>query len=133
MGSSDLMKWGVLALSLAALIGGTYQTGYRAAAMKKDAEIAVIRAEQVAGLLAAEQAHNAKLEQAAAEWRQRLESAERQAHALASAKNELIRQSETLWGRIHATVKQDEARGSCINGLGPDSLRLYNQALGYAD
>ena len=133
MGSSDLMKWGVLALSLAALIGGTYQTGYRTAAMKKNAEIAVIRAEQVAGLLAAEQAHNAKLEQAEAEWRQRLESAERQARGLAAAKNELIRQSETLRGRIHATVKQDEALGGCINGLGPDSLRLYNQALGYAD
>ena len=80
------MGRGVLALSLTALIGGTYQTGYRAAAMKKDAEIAVIRAEQVAGLLAAEQAHNAKLEQAAAEWRQRQESAERQARSLAAAK-----------------------------------------------
>lgn len=79
------------------------------------------------------QLYNAKLEQAAAEWRQRLESAERQARGLAAAKNELIRQSETLRGRIHATVKQDEARGGCINGLGPDSLRLYNQALGYAD
>ena len=130
---SDLMKWGVLALSLTALIGGTYQTGYRSAAMKKDAEIAVIHAEQVAGLLAAEQAQNAQMEQAAAEWRQRLESAERQARGLAAAKNELIRQSETLRGRIHATVKQDEARGSCINGLGPDSLRLYTQARGYAD
>ena len=133
MGSSDLMKWGVLALSLAALIGGTYQTGYRAAEVKKSAEIAVIHANHLAGLLAAEQAHNAKLEQAAAEWQQRLESAEWQARALAVAKNELIRQSETLRGKIHATVKQDEARGGCINGLGPDSLRLYNQALGYAD
>ena len=56
-----MMKWGVLALSLAALIGGTYQTGYRAAAMKKDAEIAVIRAEPVGGLRAAELANNAKL------------------------------------------------------------------------
>ena len=85
--------------------------------MKKSAEIAVIHANHLAGLLAAEQAHNAKLEQAAAEWRQRQESAERQARALAAAKNELIRQSETLRGIIHATVKQDEARGGCINGL----------------
>lgn len=120
----------IAVLLLIAAVSVLYFCSYRAAKNQADAEKAEIIATYQASALAAEQQYAAKLAEAAAEKQKWMDFAQAQSRDLAAAYQEIDRQAAQLEEQIDATVQQD---GSRFSGIGHDSVRLYNRALGYAD
>ncbi|QEY23521.1 MULTISPECIES: hypothetical protein [Neisseriaceae] len=117
-------------LLLVAAVSALYFCGYQAAAKQADADKAEIIATYQASALAAEQQYAAKLAEAAAEKQKWMDFAQQQSRDLAAAYQEIDRQAAQLEKQIDETVQKD---GGGFNGIGSDSVRLYNRALGHAD
>lgn len=118
-------------LGLAALLaaaGTAYHAGYRAAALKGEAEKERIVGEWQKQAAASAQAYIAALKQAQAEQQRQRERADRLGVELAAARRQIDIQTASIEQEIPHAVEQD---GSRFNGLGDDSLRLYKRALGY--
>ncbi|MFC3875331.1 hypothetical protein [Neisseria musculi] len=130
-----LIKYGVAALAAAALLGGVWYGGFQTAFKRQQAVIEQIKAEAAEGRLKAEQAYAAELEKALAEQKKWQDFAQSESAKLAQANRELDRRAAAIEKEIHHVIEKDKSAngGRCVDGLGADSLRLYRQALGYAD
>ena len=104
----------------ALIVLGIWLSGYHYAADKADAkQTALITAYQ-----------NSSMEAAQAETKRWHDFAQRQSIELASALSELDKNKNTLQEQTHDAIKKD---GNGFNGIGSNSLHLYNRAFGYPD
>ena len=115
-------------LLLAAAVLVLYFSGYQAAAKQAETDKAEIIATYQASALAAEQIYTEKLKAAHQEKQRWFDFAQQQSRDLAAAYQKIDRQAVQLEKQIDETVQKD---GSRFNGIGADSVRLYNRALGY--
>ncbi|WP_274571571.1 hypothetical protein [Neisseria leonii] len=124
----------VLAVCVAAVYTGGRADGRRLAEAAADREKAELTAAHQAAALAAEQEYAAKLAEAAAEKQKWFDFARKQSAELAAALNRLDIQTAKIEKEIPNAVQKDNDRAAVpYNGIGPDSLRLYNRALGYGE
>lgn len=111
-----------------------YTLGYKHAAKKAAAEKAAVISTYQAAALNAEQQYSAALAEAAAEKQKWFDFAQNQSAKLARAMQAVDAEQGRLKQEIPDAIKRDEQNsGTCHSGLGADSLRLYNRALGYPD
>lgn len=124
--------WPLLAViaSIVLIYFSGYNYGRNKAAEAAAAEKAEIIAIYQGAALAAEIQYSEKLAAAAAEKQKWFDFAQAQSASLAAAYRELDAKSAQLQEQIPHAVKKD---GNGFTGIGPDSLRRYNQALGYSD
>ncbi|ATD64853.1 hypothetical protein ACFPVS_12135 [Neisseria weixii] len=115
---------------LTAAVLALYFFGYQVAEKQAEADKAEIIATYQASALAAEQLYTEKLKAANEEKQKWMDFAQAQSRDLAAAYQQIDRQAVQLEKQIDETVQKD---GSRFNGLGADSVQLYNRALGYAD
>lgn len=115
-------------LLLVAAVLALYFCGYQAAAKKAQTDQAEIIATYQASALAAEQLYTEKLKAAADEKQKWIDFAQAQSRDLAAAYQQIDRQAAQLEKQIDETVQKD---GSRFNGLGADSVQLYNRAIGH--
>ncbi|WP_165006206.1 hypothetical protein [Neisseria yangbaofengii] len=128
--------YAVLAAVLAAaLLGGVWYGGFQTAFNRQQTVIEQIKAAAAESRLQAEQTYSAELEKALAEQKKWQDFAQNQSAQLAQANRELDRRAAAIEKEIHHVIEKDKSAngGRCIDGLGADGLRLYRQALGYAD
>lgn len=115
-------------LLLVATVLTLYFCGYQAAAKKAKTDQAEIIATYQASALAAEQLYAEKLKAANEEKQRWFDFAQAQSRDLAAAYRQIDRQAVQLEKQIDETVQKD---GSRFNGIGADSVQLYNRALGH--
>ena len=118
----------ISALLLVAAVLVLYFCGYQAAAKKAKTDQAEIIATYQASALAAEHLYAEKLKAANAEKQRWFDFAQQQSRDLAAAYQQIDRQAEQLEKQIDETVQKD---GSRFNGMGADSVQLYNRAIGH--
>lgn len=127
-----------MGLALLALLGiaaggfvyhGIYQSGYSAAV--SEYQLRLLHQAEAFDLAKAQaaEASNQALKSAVAREREALTRAERLTDELAHRQRQLVVAQHLLKGKINDAVTHD---GSRFTGLGPDSVRLYARALGYA-
>ena len=83
--------------------------------------------------LSAEREYSARLESVQKQWAQSVSFTAAQSAALAQSNQSLQTQMFQLKKDIPNVIQTDANRSGCVRGLGIDSLRVYNRALGYAD
>ncbi|MRN37623.1 hypothetical protein CRG49_003055 [Neisseria sp. N95_16] len=115
-------------LLLVAAVLALYFCGYQAAAKQAETDKAEIIATYQASALAAEQLYTEKLKAAADEKQKWIDFAQAQSRDLAAAYQQIDRQAAQLEKQIDETVQKD---GSRFNGIGADSVQLYNRAIGH--
>lgn len=115
-------------LLLVAAVLTLYFCGYQAAAKKAKTDQAEIIASYQASALAAEQLYTEKLKAVNDEKQRWFDFAQAQSRDLAAAYRQIDRQAVQLEKQIDETVQKD---GSRFNGMGADSVQLYNRALGH--
>lgn len=115
-------------LLLIAAVLALYFCGYQAAAKQAETDKAEIIATYQASALAAEQLYTEKLKAANEEKQKWMDFAQAQSRDLAAAYQQIDRQAVQLEKQINETVQKD---GSRFNGIGADSVQLYNRALGH--
>ncbi|PJO78203.1 hypothetical protein GJV52_05400 [Neisseria brasiliensis] len=115
-------------LLLVAAVLALYFCGYQAAAKQAETGKAEIIATYQASALAAEQLYTEKLKAAADEKQKWIDFAQAQSRDLAAAYQQIDRQAAQLEKQIDETVQKD---GSRFNGIGADSVQLYNRAIGH--
>lgn len=115
-------------LLLVAAVLALYFCGYQAAAKQAETDKAEIIATYQASALAAEQLYTEKLKAANEEKQRWFDFAQQQSRDLAAAYQQIDRQAVQLEKQINETVQKD---GSRFNGIGADSVQLYNRALGH--
>lgn len=120
----------IAAVVLIGAVLALYFSGYRAAARKAEAEKAALIAAYNHSAQTAAARYAAELETALAEQKKWQDFAQGESAKLAAAMQQIDRQQAQLEKEIHETVQKD---GSRFTGIGADSLRLYNRALGYPD
>ncbi|ROV54490.1 hypothetical protein [Neisseria chenwenguii] len=113
---------------LTAAVLALYFFGYQVAEKQAEADKAEIIATYQASALAAEQLYTEKLKAANEEKQKWMDFAQAQSRDLAAAYQQIDRQAVQLEKQIDETVQKD---GSRFNGLGADSVQLYNRALGH--
>lgn len=125
--------WRLWPLWLALVVGlGAYRAGYRQADTAARLAAATQQAAWQAQRLAAEEAYAAKLAEAAAEKQRWYDFAQVQSSKLAETTRRLDAQAAQIKKEIADAVHGDAQNGGdCRPGLGPDSLHLYQRALGY--
>lgn len=123
--SAGLLVAAVLALYFAGRIDG-YRTAQAEAEQDKQEIIGIYQG----AALAAEQQYSEKLAEAAAEKQKWFDFAQAQSVKLAAANRALDVKTAQLQEQISHAIKKD---GDAFSGIGPDSLREYNRAFGYAD
>ena len=112
------------------MVLGIWLNGYHYAADKADAkQTALITAYQNSSMAAAKQ-YADELKKAQAETKRWHDFAQRQSIELASALSELDKTKNTLQEQTHDAIQKD---GNGFNGIGSNSLHLYNRAFGYPD
>lgn len=121
-------RW-VWLLSAVALAAGVFTAGYRWAERDYLADIARQQAAHAEQQRQQADAQAEALASALREQQQLREQAYQVGVALLQARADLARSQAQLSRRISHVVQQD---GERFTGLGPDSLRLYRAALGYA-
>ena len=104
--------------------------GHRAATETAEKEKAEIISTYQAAALSAEIKYSEKLAEAAAEKQKWFDFAQDQSAKLAAVNRQLDIQTAKLQEQIPNAVQND---GNGFTGIGTDSLRIYNQALGYPD
>ena len=97
-------------------------------AKKAAAEKAEVIATYQASALVAEQLYTEKLKAANEEKQRWFDFAQAQSRDLATAYQQIGRQAAQLEKQIDETVQKD---GNRFNGLGTNSVQLYNRALGH--
>lgn len=115
-------------LLLVAAVLALYFCGYQAAAKQAEIDKAEIIATYQASALAAEQLYAEKLKAANDEKQKWFDFAQQQSRDLAAAYRQIDRQAAQLEKQIDETVQKD---GSRFNGIGADSVQLYNRAFGH--
>lgn len=115
-------------LLLTAAVLALYFSGHHDASLKAKQERAEIIATYQASALAAEQLYAEKLKAANEEKQRWFDFAQQQSLDLAAAYQQIDRQAVQLEKQIDETVQKD---GSRFNGIGADSVQLYNRALGH--
>lgn len=115
-------------LLLVAVVLALYFCGYQAATKQAETEKTEIIATYQASALAAEQLYAEKLKAANEEKQRWFDFAQQQSRDLAAAYQKIDRQTAQLEKQIDETVQKD---GSRFNGIGADSVQLYNRALGH--
>lgn len=121
-------------LTVATSLGSSYLFGYRKAAAQGKTELAALQAKYTAAALAAEREYTAALQQAAAEKQRWQDFAAEQSSKLAAANKKLDVQTALLNKEINHAVQQDNHKHTDgFNGIGPDSVQIYNRAIGYSD
>lgn len=118
----------ILILLIAGAVPTIYFCGYKSSAKKAEAEKAEIIATYQASALVAEQLYTEKLKAANEEKQRWFDFAQVQSRDLATAYQQIGRQAAQLEKQIDETVQKD---GSRFNGLGANSVQLYNRALGH--
>ena len=83
--------------------------------------------------LAAEKQHSEALQQALAEQQKWQLFAQQQGIQLAQTRQQIDLQAARTQKEIPHAIKQDNMGATAYNGIGNDSLHLYNRAFGYAD
>ncbi|WP_062789391.1 hypothetical protein [Aquitalea pelogenes] len=121
-------RW-VWLLGAVTLAAGLFTAGYRWAERSNLADIARQQANYAQQQRQQAEAQAEALVSALRDKQQLEEQAYRVGVALLQARADLARQQAQLSRRIAHVVQQD---GERFTGLGPDSLRLYRAALGYA-
>ena len=115
-------------LLLVAAVLALYFCGYQAAAKQAETDKAEIIATYQASALAAEQLYTEKLKAANEEKQRWFDIAQQQSRDLAAAYQQIDRQAAQWEKQIDETVQKD---GSRFNGIGADSVQLYNRAIGH--
>lgn len=115
-------------LLLVAVVLALYFSGHYDASRKAEQERAEIIATYQASALAAEQLYTEKLKAANEEKQRWFDFAQQQSRDLAAAYQQIDRQAAQWEKQIDETVQKD---GSRFNGIGADSVQLYNRALGH--
>ena len=115
-------------LVLVAVVLVLYFSGYQAAYNQAKTDKAEIIATYQASALAAEQLYAEKLKAANAEKQRWFDFAQQQSRDLAAAYQQIDHQTAQLEKQIDETVQKD---GSRFNGIGADSVQLYNRAFGH--
>ena len=115
-------------LLLVAAVLALYFCGYQAAAKQAETDKAEIIATYQASALAAEQLYTEKLKAANEEKQRWFDFAQQQSRDLAAAYRKIDRQAAQWEKQINETVQKD---GSRFNGIGADSVQLYNRAIGH--
>ena len=128
--SSGVVRYVLIGLLLPCTAWSLYQAGYRAASRQAEKDQAAIVNTYHAAMLAAEQQYSEKLQAAAEEKQKWYELAQTQGLQLADANRKLDMRSANIEKEMSDVIKKD---GSGFNGLGADSVHLYNRAHGYAD
>lgn len=118
----------ILILLIAGAVPAIYFCGYKSSAKKAEAEKAEVIATYQASALAAEQLYTEKLKAANEEKQLWFDFAQAQSRDLATAYQQIGRQAAQLEKQIDETVQKD---GNRFNGLGTNSVQLYNRALGH--
>lgn len=118
----------ILILLIAGAVPAIYFCGYQSSAKKAEAEKAEVIATYQASALAAEQLYTEKLKAANEEKQRWFDFAQAQSRDLANAYRQIDRQAAKLEKQIDETVQKD---GNRFNGLGTNSVQLYNRALGH--
>lgn len=121
-------RW-VWLLGAVTLSAGVFTAGYRCAERGYLADITRLQANYAQQQRQQAEAQAEALASALREQQQLQEQAYQVGVALLQARAELARSQAQLSRRIAHVVQQD---GERFTGLGPDSLRLYRAALGYA-
>ena len=117
----------ILILLIAGAVPTIYFCGYKSSAKKAEAEKAEVIATYQASALAAEQLYT-ELKAANEEKQRWFDFAQAQSRDLATAYQQIGRQAAQLEKQIDETVQKD---GNRFNGLGTNSVQLYNRALGH--
>lgn len=132
---AKLIKYGVAALAAVLLLCAVWYGGFQTAFKRQQVVIGQIKAEAAESRLQAEQTYLAELEKALIEQKKWQDFAQSESAKLAQVKRELDRRAAAIEKEIHHVIEKDKSTngGHCVDGLGADSLRLYRQALGYAD
>lgn len=132
---AKLIKCGVAALAAVLLLCAVWAGGFQTAFKRQQIVIEQIKADDAKARLDAEQAYSAELEKAFAEQKKWQDFAQTQSAKLAETNRELDRRAAAIEKEIHHVIEKDKSAngGHCVDGLGADGLRLYRQALGYAD
>lgn len=125
---SPASVWQVLIVTLLGTAAISAMFGYQAAAKQSEADKAEIIATYQASALAAEQLYTEKLKAANEEKQRWFDFAQQQSRDLAAAYQQIDRQAVQLEKQINETVQKD---GSRFNGMGADSVQLYNRAFGH--
>lgn len=134
MPQTKMIKYALAALAAAVLLGGVWYGGFQTAFKRQQVVIGQIKAEAAESRLQAEQTYLAELEKALIEQKKWQDFAQSESAKLAQVNRELDRRAAAIEKEIHHVIEKDKsANGGCVDGLGADSLRLYRQALGYAD
>ena len=124
----------LLGLAMGALIAaGLYHVGFQAGESKQLATQKQLELQWQGQALAAERAYSSKLEAVQKEWAQSVSFTAAQSAALAESNRAIQSKLTILKKDIPNVIQTDATRSECVRGLGIDSLRLYNRALGYAD
>lgn len=118
----------ILILLIAGAVPTIYFCGYQSSAKKAEAEKAEVIATYQASALVAEQLYTEKLKAANEEKQRWFDFAQAQSRDLATAYQQIGRQAAQLEKQIDETVQKD---GNRFNGLGTNSVQLYNRALGH--
>ncbi|RPD86206.1 hypothetical protein EGK75_07425 [Neisseria weixii] len=132
---AKLIKYGLPALAAVLLLCAVWVGGFQTAFKRQQVVIGQIKAEAAESRLQAEQIYSAELEKALTEQKKWQDFAQSESAKLAQANRELDRRAAALEKEIKNVIEKDKSAngGRCIDGLGADGLRLYRQALGYAD
>ena len=124
----------LLGLAMGALIAaGLYHVGFQAGESKQLAAQKQLELQWQGQALAAERAYSSKLEAVQKEWAQSVSFTAAQSAALAESNRAIQSKLTILKKDIPNVIQTDATRSECVRGLGIDSLRLYNHALGYSD
>lgn len=118
----------ILVLLIAVVVPTISFCGYKSAAKKAETEKAEVIATYQASALVAEQLYTEKLKAANEEKQRWFDFAQAQSRDLATAYQKIGRQAAQLEKQIDETVQKD---GNRFNGLGINSVQLYNRALGH--
>ena len=118
----------ILILLIAGAVPTIYFCSYKSSAKKAEAEKAEVIATYQASALVAEQLYTEKLKAANEEKQRWFDFAQGQSRDLATAYQQIGRQAAQLEKQIDETVQKD---GNRFNGLGTNSVQLYNRALGH--
>ncbi|OHX21227.1 hypothetical protein [Chromobacterium sphagni] len=107
-----------------------YQTGQSLADQRHQVALATLKAQHAAELKQRAEDNVRTLTAASAEQKRLADLVHQVGWQLLQARGELARSQAQLKERIPNATQRD---GAAFTGLGPDSLRLYRAALGYAE
>lgn len=126
---SDWLLTGLFIFLLGVLLFMSgYLRGCNVATQKAYAEKMEIINQHQSAILQAEQQYTQQLQTAWAEKQKWFDFAQIQSSKLAKTMQELDKTQQQLQEQVNHVVQKD---GNHFNGIGADSVRLYNQAHGY--